>query len=387
MGFEWNEGRTSTSAIRSFPSSVQRFPMSPCPGFASLQRSFAVVFLLAALSVTCGGRLPGATMPHARAQSLTANGDLKHQSVSEQMAVAAAGDTVAVLLGEGQPRVEGVVKDQNERRIQITLLEGGAQTLDREIVYAVAQAGQAAKRRREEERSRLNPDHTNGKLFFLPTARRNDAGTSLVVNDPGLLLPYVDVTLPGGGLTLRAGSSAFPASFQYLHGGGKLVLIPLDRFSVAVGAVGGLSTNYLISDEYRDEWAGVGWAETTIDLRARENQSGRRVETTGVTLGAGYIKSGGFVGEGLMFMGGFEHRYGGNFKLLLEGEYLPEGRSLEGDLFPSGEGRAHREWMASAGVRYIGAVTTLEAGVLTGTPLLNASIPAAPILGFGLKVF
>ena len=314
--------------------------------------------------------------PDASAQSPLGGSRVEEQTPDEQLEAVAVGDTVTIILGAiSSSYLEGVVVQQDLQSIAIESPNGSTRTFDRSIIYAVVSMEQAAIQRRKRlgELEAARPDFAGTRLIAAPTGRVGAPG-GLVIHSLEPFFPYVNYT-PFSSFEIRAGSSILPMTVQEFYGGAKAKLWSQKtgsggaQFTISGGAFGGLSSNYF-TVEAKDEVGALLFGVATYDVRAEGNSEGERGETTALTIGAGYLLTGGFIQNGAAVMAGFEHRRGGRFKFLAESAVL----------------EASRDVLFGAGLRYITRRVTAGGGLYTGTPFFGGTLPALPVITVGYRV-
>lgn len=336
-----------------------------------LARIVAVFVLVAAL---------GLVASPARAQYTDA-GNRQEQTVAQQLAAASVGDSVEVMLQRNRDvRPTGVIVAQDSTFLRLRTADGSTQTLQRRLIYAVTPLDEATQARLRETREDLRnrPDPNRTRLLFAPTARTHNSG-ELYLAGHELLVPYAALGI-GGRLDLRAGASVLPNTAQFLYGGAKIGLVQQENFSLAVGALGTATTNVITVETGKDEYGGVAYALGTF---------GR--PQGALTLGAGYLASGGTVEEQAFALLGGELRISGSRLKLLTENYLLFGSAEEGSpkskqLFGGTPFSGGTSGIASAGVRIIGSRASVDLGAATSNNWWDATLPVLPIVTVSLSV-
>jgi hypothetical protein len=347
--------------------------------------------------------------------------DVEQQTPAEQVQAANVGDAVELVLFNRKERPTGVILEQNAASVQ--LLRDGedeveifrrrfiyAVTLQEEDVLTQAQAEEATERPgafareappeeapseeapssepsseapsgeeppgeppAEFRRAKIEgpfPDASRARLLFTPTARTQKPG-QLYVASHELMFPYAAVGI-GNVLDLRAGISVMPNTVQFMYGGAKVGVVQSDGFNMAVGGFGMATTNVITVEGSQDEYGGVAYALSTIGA-----------PDAALTVGAGYLATGGSVRERALALVGGEYRLGdSNFKLITE-NYVAIGsggdeKSKElfgGELFGGGT-----SVVTSAGVRIISQRTAADLGVATSSEWWDAMLPVVPVI-------
>ena len=271
----------------------------------------------------------------AQAQSTDA-GNRKEQTIAQQLQAASAGDSVEVMLQRSRDKAT------------------------------------PTRRREQEETTASRPDPNRTRLLFTPTARAHNAGEVYLASHE-LMLPYATVGI-GGRLDVRAGISIFPYTVQFMYGGAKIGLVQQETVNLAIGALGTATTNVISTEGARDEYGGAAYALGTF---------GR--PQGALTVGAGYLATGGTVEEQAFALLGGELRITDSRVKLLTENYLLFGSAGEGaekspQLFGGMPFSGSASGIASAGVRIIDDYTSVDFGAATSNNWWGGTFPVVPII-------
>lgn len=290
--------------------------------------------------------------PSAAVAQSSAEGDV--------LAVApVVGDSVEVLLKGSNTLLTGVLRRQDEKRVQLTVDGGGTMSIDKRRVESMQLAGT---RRAARVSAPWRPDANRSRLLFGPTARNYEAGQVYLAGYQ-LFFPYAGVGI-GNRLGLRGGISFIPFTAQFAYAGTKVGLVQDGSMKIAVGGFGALTTNVYTVEDGDDEYGGAAYGLVTFEGGER-NPSDKAL-----TLGGGVLTSGVFETQGFAMAGG-EYRFHPHFKLLSENYVLAgDGISVVGSL----------------GLRYLSGRTSLGGGVFVSDLLIDAGLPVLPMFTISYDV-